>query len=128
VFLLVLFRIGGLMLAAPIFSSAIFPTQVRILLAMAITAAVFPLVSASATVPVTVASAIGGLVGELAIGLLIGFSLSLMFMGVQLAAEFISQGRKMINSHPQQSFCYREGSQSITKLAQLCRFCSFCTG
>lgn len=90
VFLLVLFRIGGLMLAAPIFSSAIFPTQVRILLAMAIAAAVFPLVAVSATVPVTVASALGGLVGELAVGLLIGFSLSLMFMGVQLAAEFIS--------------------------------------
>lgn len=89
-FLLVLFRIGGLMLAAPIFSAAIFPTQVRILLAMAIAAAVFPMMSVQLTVPVTADTAVSGLAGELVIGLLIGFSLSLMFMAVQIAAEFIS--------------------------------------
>jgi len=90
IFLLVLFRIGGLMLTAPIFSSSIFPTQVRILLALAIAAAVFPLVAIDAAVPVTMASALSGLVGELAVGLLIGFGLTLMFMSVQLAAEFMS--------------------------------------
>lgn len=89
-FLLVLFRIGGLVFAAPFFSSAVIPIRIRILLVLAITAAVFPMASVHLSVPVTLATALTGLLGELAIGLFIGFCVSIMFMSVQIAAEFVS--------------------------------------
>lgn len=90
-FLLVLFRVSGLMLAAPLFSSAMIPTQLRVLLAVAISLAVFPYAVGSITAPVTLGSAVAGLIGELAIGLLIGFCVSLLFLGIQLAGNVVSQ-------------------------------------
>lgn len=95
-FLLVVFRIGGLMLTTPLFSAPVIPAQVRVLLAVAIAAAVFPLTSVHITVPVTLATAVAGLVGELAIGLFIGFAVSLIFLGLQIAAEIISHQSGMI--------------------------------
>ncbi len=95
-FLLVLFRIAGLTLTTPLFSSPVLPGQVRILLAVAIAAAVFPMMSVHLTVPVTLGSALTGLVGELAIGIFIGFCVSLIFMGLQLAAEIISHQSGMM--------------------------------
>ena len=41
--------------------------------------------------PVTLTSAAAGLVGELAIGVLIGLGVSLVFIGVQIAGQLISQ-------------------------------------
>ncbi|HOA72544.1 MAG TPA: flagellar biosynthetic protein FliR [Phycisphaerae bacterium] len=89
-FMLVVCRIGGLVLAAPLFSSAIIPIRIKILLTLAMAAAVFPLVSVHLVGPVTLETALVGLFGELAIGLLVGLCLSLMLIGVQVAAEFIS--------------------------------------
>lgn len=89
-FLLVLFRIGGLVLAAPLFSSAIIPARVKILMSMAMAAAVFPFASVHLAGPVTLGTALAGLAGELAIGLFIGFCVSIMLMSVQVAAEFVS--------------------------------------
>jgi flagellar biosynthetic protein FliR len=89
-YLLVLFRISGLVLAAPLFSSAVIPMRIKILLSMAIAAAVFPLASVHLAGPVTLATALTGLAGELAIGLFVGFCVSIMLMSVQIAAEFVS--------------------------------------
>ncbi len=89
-FLLVLFRIGGLVLAAPLFSSAVIPMRIKILMSMAIAAAVFPFASVHLAGPITLGTALGGLAGELAIGLFVGFSLSIMLMSVQIATEFVS--------------------------------------
>lgn len=89
-FLLVLFRIGGLTLAAPLFSSASIPMRVKILMTVAMAAAVFPTVSVHLTAPVTLETALIGLLGELAIGLFIGLCLSLMLLAVQVAAELMS--------------------------------------
>ena len=44
-FLLVLFRISGLVLAVPFFSSAALPVRVRVLLAVAIALPLFPMVA-----------------------------------------------------------------------------------
>ncbi len=90
-FLLVLFRISGLMLAAPLFSSPVLPMQFKVLLSVGISLAVFPMMLAHVTLPVTLGSAVGGLLGELAIGLLIGLGISLLFVGVQIAGQLISQ-------------------------------------
>ncbi len=90
-FLLVLFRIGGLVLAVPFFSSAAVPARVRVMLTVAVTLTVFPMVVPHLSVPVTLASAIFGLFGELAIGVFIGLGVTLVFLGVQLAAQAIGQ-------------------------------------
>ena len=89
VFLLVLFRVSGLMLAAPLFSSPAIPLKIKVLMAVAMTMAVFPLLLPQVVVPVTLASAVVGLFGELLIGMFIGFGVTLVFMGVQLAGQLV---------------------------------------
>ncbi len=90
-FLLVLFRIGGLVLAAPLFSSPVLPNQFKALLVLGMSLAVFPMMLPHITAPATLASAVGGMVGELAIGVLIGLGITLVFAGVQVAGQLISQ-------------------------------------
>lgn len=90
-FVLVLFRVSGLVIAAPIFSSPMLPNQFKVLLCVGISLAVFPVMIPSITVPVTLSSAVGGLAGELAIGVLIGLGISLIFSGLQMAGQLISQ-------------------------------------
>jgi len=67
-FLLVLFRIAGLMLASPLFSSPAIPLQFKALLALAVSMALFPAVGHALPEKVTLASALTGLVGEVFIG------------------------------------------------------------
>jgi len=90
-FMLVLCRIGGLMLTAPVFSSAALPKRVRVFLAVAVSMAVFPMTVPYLPTQVSLAGACAGLLGELAIGVLLGLSLQLVFMGVELAAETVGQ-------------------------------------
>jgi len=90
-FLLVLFRISGLMLAAPLFSSPLLPLQFKALMSVGMSMAVFPIVIAHVVAPVTLASAVSGLIGELAIGVTIGLGVTLVFTGIQVAGQLISQ-------------------------------------
>lgn len=90
-FLLVLFRISGLVLAAPLFSSPVLPNQFKALLCVGMSLAVFPMMLPHVNVPATLTSAIGGMVGELAIGVLIGLGISLIFTGIQIAGQLVSQ-------------------------------------
>lgn len=90
-FMLVLARMIGLMLAAPVFSSTLIPMRVKLLLTVAMSVAVFPMVSANMTVSVTLASALAGMVGELMIGLFIGFGATLLFLAVQVAGQVMGQ-------------------------------------
>jgi len=91
VFLLVLFRIGSLTLAGPVLGSASIPAKVKILFALALSAAVFGLVPAAPVVVNSWATLTVGVVHELLIGLAMGFMLTLMFQGVQIGAELVSQ-------------------------------------
>ena len=90
-FMLVLSRVSGLMIASPMFSSAAMPMQFKVFLAVAMSIAVFPFASQFPAAEVTLASAVIGLVGEFMLGLLIGFGITLLFVGVQLAGQLISQ-------------------------------------
>src|SRR5512134_739810 len=90
-FLLVLSRVAGLMLASPLFSGTMLPTPLNVVLALAIALSIFPLMATQLFVPVTLASAAGGIAGELAIGLVLGLGVTLVFIGVQVAAQLISQ-------------------------------------
>ena len=90
-FLLVMFRVGGLMFATPLLNSLAVPRGVKLLLTAAMALAVFPMTVPHLPTTLTLASAVGGLFGELVIGVFMGFCVSLVFLGVQLAAEIVGQ-------------------------------------
>lgn len=77
-FALVLFRLSGLMLTAPLFSSRVVPIPVRAGLTIILAAMIFPLVHRQAPADLTLATAIVGGVGEIMIGAIIGLSVSLI--------------------------------------------------
>lgn len=92
VFTLVLVRVSGLMIVgAPLGSSEV-PTHVRALLAFAVALLITPIQLSS---PITwPASLLGFLIlvgGELLLGATLGFGVRLLFSGVQLAGQIISQ-------------------------------------
>lgn len=91
-FALVLTRISGIMLGAPIFSSSAVPARVKIGLTVLIALVVFPLILPSMEgVPDTLFGVIVGAGGELLIGLTIGLAVNLLFTGFQLGAHMIAQ-------------------------------------
>lgn len=96
VFLLVLFRIAGIMVFAPLLGAASIPFSIKTLIVLVLSAAVFPLLDMST---LTVQTAITksfitlgiGVAREMLIGLVMGFMIMLMFVGIQVGAELISQ-------------------------------------
>ena len=92
IFTLVLARISGLVMTAPIFGSQAVPMRVRAFLAVALSVLVTPLQVERST------AALGNLLdyvliigGELLVGVLLGVGVMIMFIGVQLAGQIISQ-------------------------------------
>lgn len=83
-FMLVLFRLAGLFIFAPLFGSNLVPIRVRTFLAIALSFCVFPMVPTQAppltlfTLPVVIAS-------EMFIGMLIGYGASLPLIAVQVS-------------------------------------------
>ncbi|UCD28313.1 MAG: flagellar biosynthetic protein FliR [Planctomycetota bacterium] len=90
-FLLVLFRVGGLILAAPMFNSSVLPARIKTMIAVAISLAVFPMMISYVPASITLGSAVAGLAGELAIGLFIGLGVTLLFVGIQIGAQLVGQ-------------------------------------
>jgi flagellar biosynthetic protein FliR len=90
-FALVLMRISGIMLTAPIYGSSAVPARIRAGLAVTIAFVMFPTVAPQLPTEVSLATALPGAFGELLIGLIIGLTLSLVFAGVQLAGMVIGQ-------------------------------------
>ncbi len=91
-FALVLFRITGIMLAAPIYSSMVVPARVKIGLAALVSLVVFPLVHPDVSrVPGSLVGVAAGAMGELMVGLAIGLAVNMLIVGMQLAGSFIAQ-------------------------------------
>jgi len=90
-FALVLMRIGGVMVLAPILGSATIPRRIKALIGLVLGMAVYPLVGAVAPVPQSWAglALAGG--GELLIGLTMGFIIMLMFTGIEVGAQMVGQ-------------------------------------
>lgn len=89
-FVLVFFRLAGMMLFAPLFGSSRIPRRVRALLVLGLAMGITPGLS-PATLPKStweLATAIGG---EMAFGLAMGMALSLVFVAAQWAGEMIGQ-------------------------------------
>ena len=91
IFVLVFFRVAGLMTLAPLLGSVIIPVKIKILLALTLSAMVFPLVPQSAVVPSSWAGLAFGVASEMLIGITMGFALSMLFDGIQVGAILVSQ-------------------------------------
>ena len=90
-FLLVVFRLAGMALYAPLFGSARVPRIVRMMLILVLAASIAPGVKPPVNFPETswgLAIAIGG---EMAFGLAMGMVMSFVFVAVQWAGEIIGQ-------------------------------------
>lgn len=92
IFTLVLSRIGGLMMTAPVYGTAEVPARIRGLLAFALALLITPLQTLKLASPpqtlVDFALLVGG---EILIGVTIGVGITILFSGVQVAGQVISQ-------------------------------------
>lgn len=90
VYVLVFFRVAGLMLGAPVFGSANIPKRVKVLLAIVLAWGLAPTLVRPAlpTSPWVLALGIGG---ELIFGWAMGMALSFVFIAVTWAGEIIGQ-------------------------------------
>ncbi len=91
VFVLVLFRIGGIITVGPLMGMPSIPSRVRLMLALVLSMAVFPMVDKIDWVPNSWAAITLGVGGEMLIGITMGFVVTLTFTGIQLGAEIVSQ-------------------------------------
>jgi flagellar biosynthesis protein FliR len=91
VFVLVLFRVAGLLALAPLLGSMVIPARIKVFIALVLSMAVYPLVGpVTAAVPHSWAGLAMGVGHELIIGLSMGFALSLLFSGIEIGVEMIS--------------------------------------
>ena len=90
-FALVLFRVAGLMLVAPMFSSLVIPARIKAAFILTIAAMVFPMVASTVPADLTLGGAVIGVVGEMLIGLIIGLAATIFVAGVQLTGTLIGQ-------------------------------------
>ena len=89
-FVLVVFRLAGMMLYAPLFGSVRVPRRVRVLLVLILALGIAPAVKPIAD-PRNVWELAVGIGGELAFGLAMGMALSFVFIAAQWAGELIGQ-------------------------------------
>lgn len=90
-FALILVRVSGLMLTAPLFGSQVIPMRIRAMLAVSVTIVLFPMLAPKMPAQVSLAAAVRGLASELSIGLIMGMGLGLLFVGVELMGMVVGQ-------------------------------------
>ena len=90
-FALVMFRLSGLMLTAPIYGSQMVPRRVRVAITLTVSAMMFPLVRSQAPANLTLSDVVVGGVSELAIGVSIGLALSVMLMAAEVAGLIVGR-------------------------------------
>jgi flagellar biosynthetic protein FliR len=90
-FILVFFRVAGMMMVAPLFGSGRVPQRVRLLFALVVALGMMPAVPASTALPDSPWVLAGGIASELVFGLAIGTALSFIFIALSWAGEIIGQ-------------------------------------
>ncbi len=90
-FALVLFRLSGLMLTAPLYGSRMVPLRIRAAMTMVIAAMIFPLVRQQAPADLSLSTAVIGGVGELMIGAIVGLSLAILLMGAEVGGLIVGR-------------------------------------
>lgn len=91
VFALVLLRISGLMLTAPLFGTPIAPVRIRAAFAMTLAVIMFPVIAAQLPGRIDLTAALQAAFAELIIGLTIGISLTILLAGAQVAGTVAGQ-------------------------------------
>jgi flagellar biosynthetic protein FliR len=91
IFAMVLFRITGLMLTAPVLGSRMIPMRIRAAFALALGAMLFPIVRSQAPTDGGMAAVITGGLGELIVGAGIGLSLTIMLTLAEVVGVLVSQ-------------------------------------
>ncbi len=89
--LLVVFRVAGLSISAPIFSSTAISRRIKVGLAVVIALMTYPLAEPTLPTNLTVELVLVGVVGEIMIGVAMGFGLSAIFVSTQIGALMIAQ-------------------------------------
>lgn len=90
-FVLVVFRIGGMMLFAPLLGSVRIPRRVRVLFALVLAMWVTSTTKVASDMPRDLAVLTVGIGGEMLFGLAMGMIMSLVFIAAQWAGEIIGQ-------------------------------------
>jgi flagellar biosynthesis protein FliR len=90
-YVLVVFRISGLMIFAPLLGSGRIPRRVKGMIALVLAAAMCSAVKSPISLPQTTWELALGIGGELAFGLAMGMVLSFTFIAAQWAGEIIGQ-------------------------------------
>jgi flagellar biosynthesis protein FliR len=88
-FLLVLSRVGGLFVLAPVFSAAMIPMRIKLTLAMGISLALMPIAVHVQTVPMDVGDFSLLLLKEIGVGLVFAFPMALVGAAVQAGASVL---------------------------------------
>jgi len=91
VFALVLFRLTGLVVGAPLLSSTVIPVRVRAALVLALAGLTFPLLRAQAPTDISLAILLPALVGEFLIGLTVGLGATILLTGAEVAGTMVGQ-------------------------------------
>lgn len=89
-FVLVMFRMAGLIVLAPLMGSVTVPNKVKVLMVLVLSMAIFPLVPPIVYAPNSLLGLSVAVAGEMLIGISIGFVLLLLFVGIQFGAEMVS--------------------------------------
>jgi flagellar biosynthetic protein FliR len=90
-YLLVLFRVAGLLVVTPLFSSTAIPRRLRVMFAAGVALVIFPAILPTVPAHLTIKTAITGVAGEMAVGVLMGLSLHMLFLGAQLTGMVVGQ-------------------------------------
>jgi flagellar biosynthesis protein FliR len=92
VFTLVLARTSALVMTAPIFGSLALPRQVRALLAVMLSLLVMPVQAGAYLLPIDDMGEYARLLAsEALVGLLLGLGITILFSGIQVAGQIVSQ-------------------------------------
>lgn len=89
-FVIVLFRVAGIMVFAPFYSSSAFPAQIKVILPLIVALTLAPMVPQS-LIPSEfgMVQVIAAALGEALIGMVLGLTASFIFGGLQLAGQII---------------------------------------
>lgn len=90
-FALVLFRVSGMVMTAPIYGSPVIPMRIRIALTFALALVTFPLLRNQLPLAPTLSDVLAGAAGELMIGAAIGLALTVMLLAGEVAGTLVGQ-------------------------------------
>ena len=91
VYALVLFRVAGLVMTAPVYGSGVIPVRIRAAITLMIGAMIFPIIRGQAPAELSLSAALVGGVGEMMIGACIGLALSTFLFAGEVAGLMVGR-------------------------------------